>query len=258
MEKPKRVSGKGYSDLVRDEKVKVLQKVKPLAMDDVVLGQYVGNPNAANDEEKEGYLDDKTVPDGSVTPTYALAKFAIDNERWKGVPFLMKCGKALNERKAEIRIQFKQPDNVEDTFGGQEVPLNELVMRVQPNLAIYMKCNIKMPGLTSTPVMSELNMSYNTNFADVNVPDAYTRLILDVLRGQQAAFVRTDELKAAWEIFTPLLHEIDQSKIKPIDYVFGSRGPKEADEMISNSYVRPKSYKWGGHEYGSIVETEHI
>ena len=121
-----------------------------------------------------------------------------------------------------------------------------------------MKCNIKMPGLTSTPVMTELNMSYNTNFADANVPDAYTRLILDVLRGQQAAFVRTDELKAAWEIFTPLLHEIDENKTKPIDYVFGSRGPKEADDMISQFYSRPKSYKWEGKEFGSILETEHI
>ena len=130
MEKPERVSGKGYSDLVRDEKVKVLKQVKPLTVDDVILGQYVGNPQSEKKEEQEGYLDDKTVPEGSVTPTYALAKFSIDNSRWKGVPILIKCGKALNERKAEIRIQFKQPSDVKNTFDGQDVPCNELVMRV--------------------------------------------------------------------------------------------------------------------------------
>ena len=75
MEKPERVSGKGYSDLVRDEKVKVLKQVKPLTVDDVILGQYVGNPQSEKKEEQEGYLDDKTVPEGSA-PTYALAKFS--------------------------------------------------------------------------------------------------------------------------------------------------------------------------------------
>jgi glucose-6-phosphate 1-dehydrogenase len=82
----------------------VLKCTPPIVMDDVVLGQYVGDPNNADDADaREGYLDDPTVPKGSVTPTYCAAVMRIKNERWDGVPFILRCGKALNERKAEIR-----------------------------------------------------------------------------------------------------------------------------------------------------------
>ena len=137
MEPPVRVSGTGYANFVRDEKVKVLRCISPLQPEDIILGQYVSNGS------DPGYLDDKTVPEGSITPTYALAKFTVNNARWAGVPFIMKAGKALNERKCEVRIQFKHPPGAEFKFGGAEVPLNELVIRVQPNDAIYFKFNVK-------------------------------------------------------------------------------------------------------------------
>ena len=242
MERPTRVAGEGYSDLVRDEKVKVLKCVKPLTLSDVVLGQYI----ADDENTQKGYLDDPTVPEGSNTPTYALAQFEIDNERWRGVPFVIKCGKALNERKADVRVQFKAPSDSTECFGGVGVPLNELVIRVQPDLAVYMKTNVKMPGFRNAPLMTEMNLSYNQNFKDVKVPDAYTRLILEVLRGQQAAFVRDDELHVAWKIFTPLLHEIEKGSIKPWPYKFGSRGPQEADEKMKTIYDRSAEYKYGG------------
>jgi glucose-6-phosphate 1-dehydrogenase len=238
MEKPDRLAGKGYSDLVRDKKVEVLKSVKPLTMDDVILGQYVaGNGNP-------GYLDDETVPEGSNCPTYCLAKFTIDNDRWKGVPFIIKCGKALDERKADIRVQFKEPNGSSDCFGGQSVPLNELVMIVQPNLSVYMKCNVKMPGFRNTPMITEMNLSYDHTFKDIEVPDAYTRLLLEVLRGQQATFVRDDELRVAWKIFTPLLHEIESKNVQPLQYAFGSRGPREADETMKSLYERSVDYQY--------------
>ena len=137
MEPPVRVAGPGYANFVRDEKVKVLRCIEPLRPEDVILGQYVGNGT------EPGYLDDETVPKGSQCPTYALASFKINNARWAGVPFIMKAGKALDQRKCEIRIQFKLPPGAEHMFAGREVPLNELVIRVQPNDAIYFKCNIK-------------------------------------------------------------------------------------------------------------------
>ena len=104
MEKPPSTS----PDDIRDEKVKVLKSIPAIVMDDVILGQYVGNPNAEDEDGKLGYLDDKTVPKGSVTPTYAAAVLRINNERWDGVPFILRSGKALNERKAEVRIQYRE------------------------------------------------------------------------------------------------------------------------------------------------------
>ena len=137
MEPPVRVAGPNYANFVRDEKVKVLRCIAPLTTDDVILGQYVSNG------AEPGYLDDETVPKGSITPTYALAKFQINNARWAGVPFVMKAGKAMDERKCEVRIQFNLPPGAEYMFNGEEPPLNELVIRVQPNDAIYFKCNVK-------------------------------------------------------------------------------------------------------------------
>ncbi|KFO55897.1 Glucose-6-phosphate 1-dehydrogenase, partial [Corvus brachyrhynchos] len=94
-------------DDVRDEKVKVLKCISPVELQDVVLGQYVGNPEGPPEAQK-GYLDDPTVPPGSTTPTFATAVLRVANERWDGVPFVLRCGKALNERKAEVRLQFRE------------------------------------------------------------------------------------------------------------------------------------------------------
>lgn len=96
-----------------------------------------------------GYLDDPTVPSNSNVPTFAACVFQIENPRWDGVPIIMKAGKALNERKAEIRIQFKAPPGAEKMFEGRQIPVNELVIRLQPNEAVYIKTNIKSPGKSS-------------------------------------------------------------------------------------------------------------
>ena len=131
-------------------------------------------------------------------------------------------------------------------FAGQEIPEQELVMRLQPDEAVYLKTNVKSPGLMTTPMASELDLSYKHRFENVEIFDAYTRLILEVIRGRQATFVRDDELKASWDIFTPLLHQIETEKIKPIPYAYGSRGPKESDEMIARLgyHYHGGTYKW--------------
>ena len=132
-------------------------------------------------------------------------------------------------------------------FPGEEIPSNEFVMRLQPDEAVYMKANVKEPGLSTKPVVSELDLSYKTRYADSAMINAYTRLILDVMRGSQATFVRDDELRAAWKIFTPLLHQIDREKVKPIPYEFGGRGPKESDELISKmGFHYDAGYHWKG------------
>jgi len=158
----------------------------------------------------------------------------INNQRWDGVPFIMKAGKALDQRRAEIRIQLKTSPGSNKMFDSDNLPRNELVIRLQPDEAIYMKTNVKAPGLKTTITQSEMDLTYSKRYEGVQIYDAYTRLVLDVLRGKQATFVRDDELEAAWEIVTPLLNEIEKNGAQPLPYKFGSRGPKEADEMIKN------------------------
>ena len=119
---------------------------------------------------------------------------------------------------------------------------------MQPNEAVYLKMNVKSPGFGAKPIQSELDLNYDTRyFAHSETgsnPDAYTRLILDVLQGKQMAFVRDDELRRAWEIFTPLLHAIDDTNVRPIVYKQGSRGPSEADDFIAKvgGYSRNEDY----------------
>ncbi|XP_066917929.1 glucose-6-phosphate 1-dehydrogenase-like [Clytia hemisphaerica] len=238
MEKP---ASKDADD-IRNEKLKVLKCIKPLTMDDIVLGQYSGNPDGKGDE-KFGYSDDATVPKGSKTPTFACAVVNIQNERWDGVPFILKCGKALNEKKGEIRIQFR--DVPGDIFDGETVR-NELVIRVQPKEAVYFKMMTKKPGMFINPLETELDLSYSARYKDVHMPDAYDRLLLDVFYGSQLNFVRSDELAEAWRIFTPILHEYESKpEHQPIKYQFGSRGPKEADELArKHGFIYSGTYKW--------------
>ncbi len=193
---------------VRDEKVKVLRCCKPIQMKDLVIGQFGRDPSG----KIPGYLDDPTVPKDSLCPTFATAVLQINNARWAGVPFILKCGKGLNERKAEIRVQFHPNPSALYPEAGR----NELVIRVQPNEAVYVKFNAKMPGLNENTHMTELDLTYKARY-DVRLPDAYERLIYDVLRGDHNLFVRDDELEAAWKIFTPILHQLEKEKVCSID-----------------------------------------
>ncbi|CAG7833914.1 unnamed protein product [Allacma fusca] len=237
MEKP----ASTHPDDIRDEKVKVLKCMQAVELKDVVLGQYVGDPEGEGEAQK-GYLDDPTVPRGSNTPTFALAVCRINSERWDGVPFILRCGKALNERKAEIRVQYH--DVPGDIFKGQ-AKRNELVIRVQPGEAVYVKMNTKTPGMSFLMEETELDLTYGHRYKDVKLPDAYERLILDVFCGSQMHFVRSDELAQAWRIFTPLLKEIENTSVQPIPYKYGSRGPEEANELVAASNFKYYgSYKW--------------
>lgn len=202
-----------------------------------------------------GYLDDPTVPAGSPTPTFAQVVLQINTPRWAGVPFVVKAGKALNERKAEIRIQFKDAPASTFMFNGQSCARNELVLRLQPSEAVYFKINVKMPGLSSQPLQSELDLTYNKRYPGTYNPDAYTRLVLEALRGNQSTFVRNDELEAAWKIFDPVLAAIEQSRaatsprqsesVTLHPYVYGSRGPERALEVLRGlGITRNANYAW--------------
>lgn len=239
MECPNKLDGPESGEKIRNEKVRLLEAMPPVTIDEVFLGQY------------EGYTDDETIKNKeSNCPTFAIIRCFINNPRWAGVPIIFKAGKALNERKAEMRVQFKSAPAAETLFGGApKVPRNELVMKLQPGESIYLKSNIKTPGFSSNPIQSELEVKYDTRYfahSSSSNPDAYSRLILDVLRGRSANFVRSDELIRAWEIFTPVLHQIDEENIRPHVYKVGSRGPDEADKFFfeKSGYQRNDAYIW--------------
>lgn len=215
---------------IRDEKVKVLKCIDPVKIDNALLGQY----SAANG--KPGYLEDDSIQNkDSKTPTYAAMTLYIRNDRWDGVPFILKAGKALDEQKVEIRIQFKAVAPGLFTNIGR----NELVVRVQPSEAVYVKLNQKYPGLETKPVISDLDLTYHQHFGNIKIPQAYEALILDCLKDDHSNFVRDDELDLAWKIFTPLLHKIDAGEVPVSSYPYGSRGPAEADEFVKKyGYVR--------------------
>jgi len=106
------------------------------------------------------------------------------------------------------------------------------VVRIQPNEAVYLKVNAKTPGLGMSSLSTDLDLTYKERFSDARIPEAYEALILDALNGDHSNFVRDDELDVSWKIFTPILHAIDEGKIKNKSYAYGSRGPKELDEFV--------------------------
>lgn len=218
MERPESTA----EDDVADAKAAVLKSIRAISAGDIVLGQYGAGEYAGR--RHAGYTDEKHVAMHSLTPTYATAVLRIENERWHDVPFVITAGKGLNTRVSEVSILFKEiPENIFCGVPGC-LPGNRLIVRVQPDEAIHLRIVNKKPGLTMALAESDLNLSYQSAFSSV-IPDAYECLLLDVIEGDKGLFIRSDELSAAWDVFTPVLKEIEEKKIKPALYVFGSEGP---------------------------------
>jgi len=165
-------------------------------------------------------------------------------------------GKGLTAKSGALQRQQSGADSSDGgaVMAGPKQPLygyrnaaNELVIRIQPNEAVYLKILSKLPGLQTAAVPSELDLNFSSRFPLKRAPEAYARLLLDVLRGDQSQFVRTDELAAAWEVFTPLLHRLEGTDggppVQPIIYRYGSRGPTESDELILRmGFKRDETY----------------
>jgi len=222
---------------VRNEKVKVLRSIQPIRPEDVVLGQYKSCPRS----NRPGYLDDDTVPAGSTTPTFAAMAMFISNPRWDGVPFMIRAGKALDRRVGEIRIQFRHvPGNMfQARYPELDQNTNELVIRIQPDEEIFMKINNKLPGMGLRISTTKLDLVYRDKFSKAQAPEAYERLILDALNGDRRLFIRDDELQKAWELFTPLLDEIEGSPKQPELYPYGSQGPVGAHYLAARYNIKP-------------------
>ncbi|CAF3783394.1 unnamed protein product [Rotaria sp. Silwood1] len=196
---------------IRDEKVKVLRSALPIKTENVIIGQYFGDKHSTDPEHQLGYLDDKGVPQHSTTPTFAQVILSINNERW--------AGKALNQKKAEVRIPFHDApgamfdEDIHPNDLSGSVARDELVICSQPNEAIYLKINTKQPDEMSFSIEeTELDLTYGERYQGIKLPDAYERLILDVFMGSKINFVCSDELLEAWRIVDPILAEIDKKK----------------------------------------------
>jgi len=203
---------------IRDEKVRVLRAIPPLAGQDLALGQY------GRGLSHPAYVEEGDIPDDSLTPTFASAELQVHTPRWEGVPFLMRAGKGLDARATEIRIRFRSLEHEIFAPATDGLPANELTIRVQPDEAISLRIVNKVPGLEMELGETDLDLQYESAF-DRLIPDAYESLLLDVIRGDKSLFIRADELAAAWDIFTPALDEIEQSSAAPAVYAFGSGGP---------------------------------
>jgi glucose-6-phosphate 1-dehydrogenase len=206
------------SEDIRNAKVEVLKNIPEVPLEDCLLGQYDGyisklDPNIT-DREREREL---------IAPTYAAVKLDVNTPLWHGVPFVLEAGKALDEGLCEVRMHF---------HGSSANQPNALVMRLQPTPALYFCANIKTPGYSENPVSTHVGMDYAGAAAANKIPDAYTRLILDVMRGRQASFVRDDELMAAWNIFTPLLHQAERDRVQPRLYQMGTLGPESRADYL--------------------------
>ena len=210
-------------DAVRDEKLKVIRALDPVKPEHIVRGQYL----AGNGEG--GYLEHSENP-ASRTESYIALKVKISNWRWQGTPFYLRTGKRLRARESEIAITFKQPPHsiFDDAKGWLE---NVLVIRLQPDEGMNLKVMIKEPGPGGMRLMQvPLDMA----FADAlgpdaeDVPDAYERLIMDVIRGNQTLFMRGDEVEAAWAWTDPLIEGWEARGDKPQGYDPGSSGPEDA------------------------------
>lgn len=220
---------------VRDEKVKVLQAVRPLtgadALHHTYRAQYVAG--SINGKRVLGYKDEPNVPDDSQTETLLAAKLEVDSWRWAGVPFYIRCGKRLPRRITEIAIQFKQVPL--PLFGWQNMAgdaPNVLVLNLQPEEGITLTIGVKKPGPINKIEPVQLDFSYHETFG-ANPPEAYERLLLDSMNGDATLFTRADEVESAWKITSDILTawEAAPGKNLPV-YEAGTWGPSGIDDFI--------------------------
>ncbi len=212
------------ADAIRDRKVELLENVKAIVPGGVQAGQYTGA--VYKGVNVSGYRDEPSVPDDSLTPTFARIKFKIDNERWRDTRFVMTAGKGMRESKAEVRIKFKgKSGGIFCNLGKCPKP-NELIIRIQPNEGFHFKITTKAPDSKLDFAVKDLDLSYNRAFNNPVLPEAYENLLLDVMAGNKELFIRDDELRASWDILMPVLNYLKLQKVVPEPYPFGSCGLK--------------------------------
>jgi glucose-6-phosphate 1-dehydrogenase len=224
------------ADAVRDEKLKVLQALRPIGERELsertVRGQY--GPGASDGHVVPGYADEAGRPD-TATETFVVVKAEVGTWRWAGVPFYLRTGKRLAKRRSEIVVQFRPVPHLIFPGAARDMVPNRLVIRLQPDEGISLQMMTKVPGpggmrLRAAP----LNLSFADAFHG-RQPDAYERLLMDVVRGNPMLFMRCDEVEAAWRWVEPMLDGWAAGGEAPKPYAAGSWGPAGAFALIERS-----------------------
>lgn len=229
------------ADSIRDEKLKVLKALRPINSSNIsettVRGQYTSG--FVKGEEVPGYLEEPDANTESQTETFVAIKAEIDNWRWAGVPFYLRTGKRMPSKVSEVVIYFRrQPHNLfGDSF--KNLPPNKLVIRLQPDEGVEITVMNKVPGLTSSGSMdlqkSKLNLSFSEAFSDDRIADAYEKLLLEVMLGNQALFVRRDEIEQAWTWVDSILEAWKSSNEPPEPYQAGTWGPVASIGLLARA-----------------------
>ncbi len=234
------------AEAIRDEKVKLLQSIRPLSPEDiskqVVRAQYFGGE--IDGESRPAYRSEDKVSPSSNVETFVALKVLIDNWRWSGVPFYLRTGKNLPLSASEIRVQFRPVPNVLFAANPEaNVDANSLVLRLQPNEGICLGFNGKVPGNSSRldPVL--MDFRYDTVFG-AYTPEAYERLLLEAVAGDSTLFIRRDEVETAWAFVDSIRHAWEGRALSNREfYSAGTWGPEAADQLLSASghqWVNPK------------------
>jgi glucose-6-phosphate 1-dehydrogenase len=232
------------SESIRDEKLKVLRSLRPLKAHEtenhLVIGQY--KEGAINAKTITSYLNESGVNPESKTETFVALKLWIDNWRWSGVPFFLRTGKRMAEKRSEIVIQFKSvPHNIFDA--GNRQKNNQLVIRLQPEESIKLKIMIKKPSASGFHLQElPLDLLFD-DYYDEDHLDAYERLLMDIIDNKPSLFMRRDEVEDAWKYIDQLINSIKDSEIKLSKYNAGSWGPSSSDLLIASH-----NSKWNNEE----------
>ncbi|MEG4499525.1 glucose-6-phosphate dehydrogenase [Microcoleus sp. F10-C6] len=224
------------ADSIRTEKMKVLQATRLADLNNLEFSAIRGQYSAGWMKGKQvpGYHEEPGVAPNSTTPTFVAMKFTIDNWRWQGVPFYLRTGKRLPKKVSEIAIQFREVPLMIFQSAAQQTTPNVLTMRVHPNEGISLRFEAKMPGPDLRTRTVDMDFSYGSSFG-VTSSDAYDRLLIDCMLGDQTLFTRSDEVEEAWRVVTPALMAWESSNEQELvpKYEAGTWEPAEAELLIN-------------------------
>jgi glucose-6-phosphate 1-dehydrogenase len=214
------------ADAVRNETAKVLESIRPITNNTIqrssLRGQY------------RGYRDAPGVAEQSETPTFGALRLYVDNWRWQGVPFYLRSGKALATKVSEVNIQFRRPPHLMFPLPpGKRLTPDVLSLCIQPDEGIHFRFEAKVPDTTAEMRSVDMTFNYDDTFGECSIPEAYERLLLDVLMGDPTLFIRSDVIELSWKLIDPIIQAWEGPNAPPLAmYEPGTWGPPEADTFI--------------------------
>ena len=223
------------ADSIRSEKTKVLQATHVADVNNLeksaIRGQY--SAGWMKGKPVKGYREEAGVNPESTTPTFVAMKLMVDNWRWKGVPFYLRTGKRMPKKVSEISIHFKEVPLLIFKSAAQQTNPNILAMRIQPNEGISLNFEAKMPGPDLRTRTVNMDFSYGSSFG-MATSDAYHRLLLDCMLGDQTLFTRADEVEEAWRLVTPVINAWESPSDPSLipQYEAGTWQPTEAEFLL--------------------------